>query len=98
MLDAGLVEHADHGGWVVDVIAAGNRDEGALRQVRHGRAVLAGPDGVAGVDRRRGQPAGLRRVAAVPGPPDLAGFFVIGFGGGASHPADRTRRTTNLQG
>ena len=33
------------------VLAAGDRDEGALRQVRHGLAVLAGALEVAGVDR-----------------------------------------------
>ena len=68
-----------------DVLAAGDRDEGALRQVRHGLAVLAGALEVAGVDRRRGELAGLRGVRSAPGPPHAAGLDPVGVGGCVAH-------------
>ena len=55
------------------------------RQVRHGRAVLAGAHEVAGVDGGGGEAAGLRDVRAAPGPPQAAGLGAVGFGGFVAH-------------
>ena len=89
MLGAGLVEHADHRGRVGDVLAAGDGDEGALRQVRRGRAVLPRAHEVAGIDGRRGQLAGLRDVGAVPRAPGLAGLGAVLLGHGVAHGLER---------
>ena len=45
-----LVEFLPDDGGVAGILAAGKRDEGALRQMRPGLFILAGADEVAGVD------------------------------------------------
>ena len=75
----------DDGGRVGDVLAAGDCDEGALGQVRGRLAVLAGTDEVAGVDSGAGERAGPAGVAAVPGPPHVAGLFAVGVRGRVAH-------------
>ena len=88
VLGARLVEPGDDGGRVGDVLAAGDGDQGALRQVGHGLAVLAGALEVAGVDGRRGEMPGLRDVTAAARAPDLAGLDAVGVGGGVAHPLE----------
>ena len=72
-----------------DVLAAGDRHQRSLRQVRHGLAVLAGALEVAGVDGCRGQLAGLRGVRSAPGPPHAAGLDPVGVGGCVAHGLER---------
>ena len=74
---------------VRDVPAAGDGDQGALRQVGGGLAVLPRAHVVAGVDGGRGQLAGLAGVTAAPGPPDVAGVGAVGPGGFVAHPLER---------
>ncbi len=81
ILGADLVEALNDRRRVGDVLAAGAGDEGALRQVGLGLAVLAGADEVAGVDGGGGQMAGLAGVRSGPGPPGVAGLDAVGFGG-----------------
>ena len=50
VLDLDTVQRAPDGGDVVEVLAAGEGDQGALGQMCGGLAVLAGAEVVAGVD------------------------------------------------
>jgi len=85
---AGPVEAADDGARVGDGLAAGDGDQGAVRQMRPGLAVFPRPDEVAGVDGGRGQRVGPARVAAMPRAPGLAGDGAVLLGGGVAQLFD----------
>ena len=69
----------------LDVLAAGDGDQGALGQVRTGLAVLAGAAEVAGVDRGGGEPSGPAGVRSLARAPDVAGLDAVGVGGEVAH-------------
>ena len=81
----GFVEAPADRGRVADVLAAGDGDEGTLRQVGLGLAVVAGAHEVAGVDGGGGELAGLACVGAAPGPPDAAGLGPVVVGHRVAH-------------
>ena len=63
VLLAGAVQRGPDRVRIGDVLPAGERDEGAVRQVRAGLAVLPCAAEVAGIDGGRSEPARLRGVA-----------------------------------
>ena len=85
-LGAGHIQPRDDRCRVGNVLAAGDGDESALRQVRGGLAVLAGALEVASVDGCRGQLAGLRDMAAMSGPLGGASLDTVGVSGCIPHP------------
>ena len=85
VLDLDTVQRAPDGGDVVEVLAAGEGDQGALGQMCGGLTVLAGAEVVAGVDGGRGEFAGLAAVRTVTRAPGIAGLGTISFGGEVAH-------------
>ncbi len=78
ILDLELIEGCDDGAGVAGLLAACDRDQCSLWQVRLDLAVLAGALEVAGVYSGCGELASLADVRSVTGPPGVAGLNAVG--------------------